>query len=75
MIVDRWYVQHAAIWHWYLPLCIDIILFNFLLFLTDAYYKVTNLLLINQTKVHDTSMSQLCVCVFLFCFCFLFLKG
>ena len=46
MIVDRWYVQHAVLWHWYLPLCIDIILFNFLLFLTDAYYKVTNLLLI-----------------------------
>ena len=24
MIVGRWYVQLAAIWHWYLPLCIYI---------------------------------------------------
>ena len=22
MIVGRWYVQLAAIWHWYLPLCV-----------------------------------------------------
>ena len=22
MMVGRWYVQLAAIWHWYLPLCI-----------------------------------------------------
>ena len=24
MIVGRWYVQLAAVWHWYLPLCIYI---------------------------------------------------
>ena len=29
MIVGRWYVQLAAIWHWYLPLCIYIIFFKF----------------------------------------------
>ena len=27
MIVVRWYVQLAAIWHWYLPSCISIIYF------------------------------------------------
>ena len=31
MIVGRWYVQFAAIWHWYLPLCIYIIFLNFIL--------------------------------------------
>ena len=30
---DRWYVQLAAIWHWYLPLCICIALFVIYLFL------------------------------------------
>ena len=29
MKVGRWYVQLAAIWHWYLPLCIYITSFNF----------------------------------------------
>ena len=29
MIVGRWYVQLAAIWHWYLPLCIYIIFILF----------------------------------------------
>ena len=24
----RWYVQLAAMWHWYLPLCIYITFFN-----------------------------------------------
>ena len=27
MIVGRWYVQLAAIWHWYLPLCIYMTVF------------------------------------------------
>ena len=27
MIVGRWYVQLAAVWHFYLPLCIYIFLF------------------------------------------------
>ena len=31
MRVGRWYVQLAAIWHSYLPLCIDITFFNFIL--------------------------------------------
>ena len=22
MIVGKWYMQLAAVWHWYLPLCI-----------------------------------------------------
>ena len=25
MIAGRWYVQHAAIWHWYLPWCVYVI--------------------------------------------------
>ena len=27
--VGRWYVQLAAIWHWYLPLCIYVTFFLF----------------------------------------------
>ena len=31
MIVGRWCVQLAAIWHWYLPLCIYVTFFSFFL--------------------------------------------
>ena len=31
MIVGQWYVQLAALWHSYLPLCIYVIFFNFIL--------------------------------------------
>ena len=27
MIVGRWYVQLAAVWHWYLPFCVIYITF------------------------------------------------
>ena len=33
MKVDRWFVQHAAIGHWYLPLYISVT-FYFILFMT-----------------------------------------
>ena len=32
--VDRRFVQLAAIWHWYLPLCNYVILYNFSLTLS-----------------------------------------
>ena len=38
MIVGRWYVQLAAVWHWYLPLCIYVNLFLFLSFLSVPFY-------------------------------------
>ena len=37
MIVGRWCVQLAAIWHWYLPLCIYITLFYFILCLSIPF--------------------------------------
>ena len=33
----RCYVQLAAIWHWYLPLCICITFFNFILCLSIPF--------------------------------------
>ena len=51
MIVGRWYVLLAAIQHWYLPLCIYIILFNFILRLSIPFLNFFfNLVLINQTE-------------------------
>ena len=38
MIVGRWYVQLAAIWHWYLSWCIYITVFNFLLCLSIPFF-------------------------------------
>ena len=38
MIVGRWHVQLAAIWHWNLPLCIYVNLFLFLSFLSIPFY-------------------------------------
>ena len=34
-----WYVQFAAIWHWYLPLCIYMTFVYFLLFLSILFYS------------------------------------
>ena len=44
----RWYVQLAAIGHWYLPLCIDITLLNFV----SPFHFVSffSLVSINQTE-------------------------
>ena len=52
MIVGRWYVQLAAIWHWYLPLCIYITFFNFILCLSIPFFYIYffNLVTINQTE-------------------------
>ena len=60
MIVGRWYVQLASIWHWYLPLCIYITFSNFILclsipfFLIIVLYPGTDKL---DGMVDDTSMS------------------
>ena len=49
MIVGRWYVQLAAIWHWYLPLCIN--LYNIFKFYIVSVHSFIifffNLVLIN----------------------------
>ena len=56
MIVGQWCVQLAAIWHWYLPLCIYIIFFNFVLRLSipSVYFSGIDKL---DGMVDDTSMS------------------
>ena len=41
MIVGRRYVQLAAIWHWYLPLCIYITFFKFVLCLFIPFFYVS----------------------------------
>ena len=61
MIVGRWYVQLAAIWHWYLPLCIYItflILYDVCPFLF-IFFRGFNLSGIDKLDgmVDDTSMS------------------
>ena len=38
MIVGRWYVQLAAIWHWYLPLCIYITFFYFSIVSVHSFF-------------------------------------
>ena len=37
MIADGWYVQLAALWHWYLPLCIYITSSFFLLLFSSVH--------------------------------------
>ena len=38
MLVGRWYMQLADIWHWYLPLCIYITFVNFVLCLPITFF-------------------------------------
>ena len=38
MIVGRWHAQLAAVWHWYLPLCIYITVFNFIVYLSIFFF-------------------------------------
>ena len=38
MIVGRWYVQFAAILHWYLPLCTDITFFKFYIVSVHSFF-------------------------------------
>ena len=38
---SRWYVQLAAIWHWYLPLCTYITFFNFILCSFFSFFSLT----------------------------------
>ena len=59
MIVGRWYVQHDALWYMYVPLCVHVIFLDFLLsvsipFFISFYFSLVS---INQTKVHDISLS------------------
>ena len=54
----RWYVQLAAIWHWYLPLCIYITFCNFILCLSIPflYFSKPGIDKLDG-MVDDTSMS------------------
>ena len=58
--VGRWYVQLAAIWHWYLPLCIYITLKkNDIVSVHSFFVYFFNLSGIDKLdgKVDDTSVS------------------
>ena len=48
MVVGKWYVQFAAIWHWYLLLCIYMIL---LLFWPIPSFLCFNLVSIGQLEL------------------------
>ena len=54
----RWCVQLAAIWHWYLPLCIYITFLNFILCLSIPflYFSLTGIDKVDG-MVDNTSMS------------------
>ena len=60
MIVGRWYAQLAAVWHWYLPLCIYITVFNFIVYLSIFFFF--NLVSINSMEwsVIPTCPSLMC---------------
>ena len=47
-LVGRWYVQHAAMWHWYLLLCIYMIFFIASVDSFSMYTFFLNLVLINR---------------------------
>ena len=49
MIAGRWCVQLAAVWHWYLPLCIYVTFLNLILCLSIFLLKIVfiNLVSIN----------------------------
>ena len=59
MIVGRWYAQLAAIWHWYLPLCIYITFLKFYIVSVHSFKKKNLQPGINKfdRMVDDTSMS------------------
>ena len=56
MIVGMWYVQTAAIWRWYFPLCSCVIVLFLLLFQSIPFFKYFSLILMDG-MVSDTSMS------------------
>ena len=63
MIVGRWYVQLAAIWHWYLPLYIYIIFVYFILCMVNRcipfVYIIFNLVSIEWSTI-PASPSLMC---------------
>ena len=61
--VGQWYVQHAAIWHWYLLLCIYIIFQNFLLLLSIPF-----LYFLKSGIDKSTEWSTIPACPSLMCF-------
>ena len=60
-----WYVQLAAIWHWYLPLCIYITFFNFILCLSIPFlYFSLTLVTINYTELSAIPACPSLMCSF-----------
>ena len=57
MIVGWWYVQLAAIWHWYLPLCIYITFILFYIASVNSFFIIFFNLVLIDGMVDDTSMS------------------
>ena len=50
-----WFIQHAAIWFWYLPLCFCIIFFNLLLFLSISFFDT-----VFKSCIHKSDGSPHC---------------
>ena len=63
MRVGRWYVQHTAIWHWYLLLCIYIILKIFFTASVHSFF-----ILKKCSTVKSTEWSTTPACPSLGCF-------
>ena len=66
MIVGGWYAQIAAIWHWYLPLCIYVMLFLFFIVAFHPFFLsfFFNLVLISEM---ETEWSTIPACPSLMC--------
>ena len=63
MIVGRWYVQLAAVWHWYLPLWIYVTFLNFMLCLSIPLF----LMIFNLVSINKTEWSTIPACPSLMC--------
>ena len=69
MIVGRWYVLLAAVWHWYLPLCIYLTFFNFVFYLSIPFLyfsltsidKLDGMVEYHRGNIEGTNSSKICV--------------
>ena len=71
MIVGWWYVQLAAMWHWYLPLCIYLL---FIFIFISSFFAVMHLYLKKSFFLLFWGGGVGCFCPFLFFSLFFFLS-
>ena len=65
MIVGRWYVQPAAIWHWYLPLCIYITFLK--VYIVSVHSFLSFFFFFNMISINLTAWSTIPACSILMC--------